>query len=195
MSFNTPRLLFALARVCNQINVPTNFNLVPRDLTLYTIVADMSSLKELLDLIRSDDDDEKKLTINKIPELILKSTQRTDHTIDQLLLVIYNLNTDSELQEKLTIGNRDNIYRFLLRLYVDTIKDHQPEQIKALVKLIDHANSSQMLIELANVFNNCGHGNNKETNDIIDDAFNALKDRAAVNLYPDALLMLHSIQG
>lgn len=157
--------------------------------------ADMSVMKDLIDHIRSSDDEEKKLTIMRIPGLILQSLESTNYILNQLLLVIYNLSTDSEIYEKFTIGNRNNINRHLLRLYADTIKEHQPDQIDALVKLIDHANSSQMLIELANVLNNCGNSNNKEINDIIDDAFNAIKDRAAANLYPDALLMLHSIRG
>lgn len=154
----------------------------------------LSLFKDLVNHIRSADEEERKLTIMRIPELILQSLEHKNEIVNQILLVIHNLNTDSDIYENLTLGNRTNIIRHLLRLYADTIKDHQREQIDALVKLIDHANSSQLLIELANVLNNCGNHESKEINDKVEEAFNAIRDRAAANLYPDALLMLHSIR-
>lgn len=154
----------------------------------------LSLFKNLVDHIRSADEEERKLTIMRIPELILQALEQKNDILNQILLVIYNLSTDSNIYENLTLGNRTNIIRHLLRLYADTIKDHQREQIDALVKLINHANSSQMIIELANVLYNCGNHESKEVNDMVDEAFNAMRDRAAANLYPDALLMLHSMR-
>jgi hypothetical protein len=155
----------------------------------------LSFFKDLVEHIRSSDEEERKLTIMRIPELILQSLEHKNDVLNQLLLVIYNLTTDSDIYENLTIGNRTNIIRHLLRLYTDNIKDHQTEQIDALVKLINHANSSQLLIELANVLYNCGNHESKEVNDKVEEAFNDMRNRAAANLYPDALLMLHSMRG
>lgn len=163
-------------------------------------------LKDLIENIRSDDEQERVKTIALIPNLILQSINEKNGILNQLLLVIYNLNTDDDNFETLNLGNRTTVIRYLLRLYAETIKDHKREQIDALIKLTKHAyHSSELLIELANALYHCDLSTlrrkgskediskTNEINRMIGDALQSIKERASENLYSDSLLMIYSI--
>lgn len=165
------------------------------------------SLKDILNDIRSEDEQDRAKAIIRIPSLILKSIEFKDELLNQFLLVIYNLNTDEDNYEAINSSNRVTVIRHLLRLYTETIQDHKKEQIDALVRLIDHSSySPELLIELAYVLYNCSqsitssgdrHGTEsakiKSINSQIDGALNVIKEKASENLYSDTLLMIYSI--
>ena len=93
--------------------------------------------------------------------------------------------------------NRTPIFRSLLRLYSETIHNHERDQVDALVGLIDHvAHIPELLIELSNVIYHCGLS--QSTNSAakeVDDALELIKEKASENLSSDALLMIHSIMA
>lgn len=150
--------------------------------------------KDLVHNVRSDNEDERKLTISQIPSLVLESLEHKNEVLDQLLLVIYNLNTDSESFEVLNLGNMTQVIRHLLRLYTETINEHKHEQIDALTKISDFVHSSELLVELAYALNHCSECKiSKEDLDLVVEALCSIKEKAAANLYSDALLMIHSI--
>jgi len=153
----------------------------------------MNGWRELIENIRSDKDDDRNKTIEQIPTLLLDSVNKKDDILNQLLLVIYNLHTDMDNFERLNMENRTVIIRYLLRLYTETINEHKPDQIDALVKLIEHySHSPQLLIEIANTLHHCDQpeGNN---NHLIEKGLNLIKEKASEYLYNDTLLMVYSI--
>lgn len=150
-------------------------------------------IRNLISSSQSEDEEERKRAISKIPRLILQFSKSEDDILNQLLLVIYNLNTHSDPYEDLTASNRVPVFRQLLRLYTDSIKDHDHEQIDALTQLIDLVYSSDLLVELAYALNQCKSDLGGKDTEMIDEAFESIREKAAVNLYPEALLMIHSI--
>lgn len=150
-------------------------------------------IRDLVNNIKSLDESERKTTILQIPELILKSLQHKNDILNQLLLVIYNLNTDSNYYETLNGNNRTIVLRHLLRLYTETIQDHGHKQISALVKLVEFVQSSELLVEMAHVLHRCTSSLCKEDTDLVEEALGVIQEKAAANLYPEALLMIHSI--
>lgn len=161
---------------------------------------DQFNIKQLIEHIRSEDETERKITISQIPSLVLKSLRNNDKIIDQLLLVIYNLNTDSENHELLNAGNSTLIVRHLLRLYVDTIQDekHELGQVNSLIGLVDLVHSSDLLVEIAYVLYKCSQSleeGHDHTVAAIDQALGVIEDRATASLHPEALLMIHSIKA
>lgn len=157
-------------------------------------VDDLTKFRHLLENIRSKDENERKQTISQIPILVLKSFEGKGGIINQLLLVIYNLNTEAENFETLNLGNRTQVVGHLLRLYSETITDHEHEQIDSLVKIIQHIHSSELLIELAYALNQCHEAKiTKEDKELVEEGLVEIKERATAKLFPDALLMIHSI--
>lgn len=154
---------------------------------------DEANIKSLIHNIRSTHDADRKLTISQIPFLILQALTERNNILNQLLLVIYNLTTETENYETLNASNRTLVIRHLLRLYTETIQDHQHEQIDALAKIIDIVNSSELLVELAYVLHKCGGKLSKEDSEVVKAALGVIQEKAAANLNPEALLMIHSI--
>lgn len=152
-----------------------------------------ANLKNLIVNIRSDDDDERKQTISQIPSLILESLKQKSDILNQLLLVIYNLNTESDNFEILNTSNRTLVLRHLLRLYTETIEEHQRTQIDALTRIIDFAHSSELLVELTYALHKCTENLGKEDIDKVEEALSVIQEKAAANLYSEALLMIYSI--
>lgn len=152
-----------------------------------------ANLRELVQNIRSDDETERKQTISQIPELILKSLQKKNDVLNQLLLVIYNLTTDSNYYETLNGSNSTLIVRHLLRLYTQTIQDHNHKQIYALSELVQLVQSSELLAELAYVLHRCTDNLSKEDSEAVEEALGSIQEKAAADLCPEALLMIHSI--
>lgn len=161
-------------------------------------IENLSSYKELIKLIRSTDEDERRLSIKSIPNLVLAFFEDKNELIKQILLLIYNLNVDSDIFESLTLSNSSAIIRRLLRIYMETVRgEYKHEQVEALVKLIQYSDTSELLIELTNVLYHCLNNKqlSEEDNDNIQDALDHIKDKAAANMYPEALLMIHSIMA
>lgn len=160
------------------------------------INGDEFNIKRLIEHIRSDDEADRRITISQIPSLVLKSLKSNDKIIDQLLLVIYNLNTtDTENYEYLNAGNSTLIIRHLLRLYVDTIDEHQQRQINSMIGLIDFVHSSDLLVELAYALYRCGQSLEDGDTESIDRALRAIEDKATVGIHHEALLMINSIKA
>lgn len=145
--------------------------------------------------IRSQEESKRKLTISEIPFLILESFEQRSESLDQLLLVIYNLNTETENYEYLNASNRIFVIRNLLRLYSKTIHEHQNKQILALTKIINCVHSSELLVELAIVLHECNGKIAQEDGESVDEALGILQEKAAASLYPEALLKIHSIMA
>lgn len=120
------------------------------------------------------------------------------HLLDQILLLIYNLNSpdDEEKFKKLKANNRIFIIRHLLRLYLKSVKLHSYKQLKSLHELITLSHHSpELLVELAHVIHGCSKNltDPDNTKPLIDEALDKILYCARVGLYPDALLMIHSI--
>lgn len=153
------------------------------------------AIKSLIANIRSVNETERKLTISQIPSLILESLKLKNDILNQLILVIYNLNTDLENYETLNASNRTLIIRKLLRLYTETFQDqnHHHQQIEALTKIINFTHSSELLVELAYALHKCSFKLNNEDSNLVKEALEIIQEKAAANLHLDALLMIHSI--
>lgn len=160
---------------------------------LSEVSEDEANIKNLILNIRSAHEADRKLTISQIPFLILQSLTEKNDILNTLLLVIYNLNTETDNYETLNASNRTLVMRHLLRLYTETIQDHEHKQIDSLVKIINLANSSELLVELAYVLHKCGGKLSKEDSIVVKEALEAIQEKAAANLNPEALLMIHSI--
>lgn len=153
-----------------------------------------ANIKNLILNIRSAHEADRKLTISQIPFLIFRSLTEKNDILNTLLLVIYNLNTQTDYYETLNASNRTLVMRHLLRLYTETIQDHEHKQIDSLVKIINLVNSSELLVELAYVLHKCsGNKLSKEDSEVVEEAFGVIQEKAAANLNPEALLMIHSI--
>lgn len=153
-----------------------------------------ASIKNLIHNIRSIDETVRKSTISQIPNLILESLKQKSDILNQLLLVIYNLNTDSDNYEILNATSRTFVIRRLLRLYTETIQEHSHDQIDALIQIIDFVHSSELLVEVAYALHKCDDKElDKEYVDKVEAALSQIRDKAAANLYSEALLMIHSI--
>lgn len=121
-----------------------------------------------------------------------------NHLLDQLLLLIYNLNTpdDEEKFKSLKANNRILILRHLLRLYLREVESHSHKQLEFLRQIINLSQySPELLIELANVLHVCSKklADPKKTQPLIDEALDNILSSARTGLYPDALLMIYSI--
>lgn len=160
---------------------------------LSEVSEDEANIKNLILNIRSAHEADRKLTISQIPFLILQSLTEKNDILNTLLLVIYNLNTETDNYETLNASNRTLVMRHLLRLYTETIQDHEHKQIDSLVKIINLANSSELLVELAYVLHKCNGKLSKEDSKVVKEAFEAIQEKAAASLNPEALLMIHSI--
>lgn len=160
---------------------------------LSEVSEDEANIKNLILNIRSAHEADRKLTISQIPFLILQSLTEKNDILNTLLLVIYNLNTETDNYETLNASNRTLVMRHLLRLYTETIQDHEHKQIDSLVKIINLANSSELLVELAYVLHKCSGKLSKEDSIVVKEALEAIQEKAAANLNPEALLMIHSI--
>lgn len=153
------------------------------------------AIKSLLSNIRSVNEEERKLTMSQIPNLILESLKLKNDILNQLILVIYNLNTDLDIYETLNASNRTLVIRKLLRLYTETFQDqdHHHKQVEALTKIIDFAHSSELLVELAYALHKCNVNLSKEDSELVEEALATIQEKAAANLHLEALLMIHSI--
>lgn len=152
-------------------------------------------IRRQIDNARSLDEAERKQTISQIPSLILESLRERNDILNQLLLVIYNLNTDSVKHELLNAGNRTTVIKELLRLYTETVQEHEAKQIEALSKMVDFVQSPELLVELAYALHKCNNERSAEMSDTIDGALSKIQDRATAILSPEALLMIHSIKA
>lgn len=160
------------------------------------LVEDEDQLKKLIGDIRSSNESERRSAINHIPNIILKYLKEKDNILDQCLLLIYNLNTNSENYEMINSKNRVQIITQLLRLYVDTIPEYGRSQIEALRQIVDYAQSSKFLMELAYILHKCNSIlSDEQEKEIVEKALNAIQDKASLNLYTDTLLMVHSIKA
>lgn len=153
-----------------------------------------SMLRRLVNNFRSVDGAVRKQTITRIPNLVLESFVQKNEILDQLLLLMYNLETDSDNFESLNASNRTLVLRHLLRLYIETVDDHQHSQIDALKKTIDQVNSSELLVELAHTLHRCSSNKlSKIDKELIEEGLENIREKATNYLYPEALLMIHSI--
>lgn len=160
------------------------------------LVEDEDQLKKLIGDIRSSNESQRRSAINHIPNIILKYLKEKDNILDQCLLLIYNLNTDSENYEMINSKNRVQIITQLLKLYVDTIPEYGRSQIEALRQIVDYAQSSRLLMELAYILHKCNSIlSDEQEKEIVEKALNAIQDKASLNLYTDTLLMVHSIKA
>lgn len=155
---------------------------------------DDNETKSLLDSIRSQDEADKSRAIAQIPHLLSLSMQSTNAVLDQFILLIYNLNTNLEKYERLNARNRTIVFRQLLALYAESTSEHQHKQLAALSRMVDLSNSSELLVEIANVlYRSLANLHNKEDDKIVKQAFEAIQVKATINLYSETLLIIHSI--
>lgn len=153
-----------------------------------------AEIRKFISSSQSDDEEERKRVISKIPVLILQFLKTEDKILNQLLLVIYNLNTSHDPYEYLTASNRIPIFRHLLRLYTDTVKDHEQTQIDALSEIIDLVYSSEILVELAYALKQCKIDLGDKGTAKIEEAFENIREKSSVNLYSEALLVIYDIR-
>ena len=147
-----------------------------------------------MDSIRSENETDQRGAISQIPKLILNSLQHRHEVLNHLLLVLYNLNTNSEKYEVLNAVSRTQVFRHLLRLYTESIREHQDDQLDALTKLVDLIHCSDLLIELAYALHKCSEtSTSKKFTDAVNEALESIREKASANLHTEALLMVHSI--
>lgn len=190
----------------------------------------------LLDQFRSQDQQKKLHALAKIPQIILLSLEMNKKLLseptdlerenqlllDQLLLLIYNLNT-TEIDEKFELINATNriiILRFLLKIYKQTLENeseleeanqreqqHQREkqqeeeeeeekgaQILALEKIVPLVQTSpELLIELAHLFHILCN-KREDSKKTCRQALDLIRDKASAQLFSDVLLMIYSIE-
>lgn len=158
---------------------------------------DETTIKILLEAIRSNDDVRKKQALSFIPMIILHSLSSKKEIMEQLLLVIYNLNTSEDNFEYINIGNRPIVYRHLLRLFREKIQAYNDSHVDALAKIVKQVDTPELLTELAYAIFRCSDSTDTDLHvkEIVLNAFREIQEKANAKLYPDVLLMIHSINA
>lgn len=144
------------------------------------------NIKSLIESIRSKDDVSKRAAIDNIPSIISNYLKGDNQILEQIILLMYNLNTDSENYEILNFNNRTTVLKHLLRLFSE--QNFDVSQIDALRELIHQTKSPELSIEIANVLLK---SNSKDSQTAISD----ILEQAVVNLDLSTLLMIYSIQA
>lgn len=143
----------------------------------------ISDQEALLAEIRSD----RERAISLIPSLISLPNNENE----ALLLVIYNLYTNGEKFEYMSLGNRPSVLCHSLRLFTENTQAHDDGHIKALEMIVAQADSPELLIELAYAIYACSKSCDAEVQNALDE----IAAKATARLYPDVLLMLQTINA
>lgn len=173
---------------------------------------DLDTYKELVNQIRGEEPGRREPVL-QIPQFLALSGKQkqspqingdTDATgisqklLDQLLLLLYNLNTPKEKFERLNANNRILIIRHLLRLYVQSNDSHSHQQMLDLKEFVRYSkHSPELLIELAHTFHQCRNrlAEPEKTKIVLDEAMDSIFRISRIALYSDVLLMIISIKA